>query len=145
MIFCSALLYINCWISVQNKQIKDVAFSSGNLIMIFLLITFCVCVSKFNWRITKKTQKTSNWKKTLQDDGRLSVAISLTNLAELYKNQGRYKEAEPFFLEALDMRKSLLGEEHPDIAQSLNNLALLHYSQGRYSEARIFLDVFCLC
>ena len=38
-------------------------------------------------------------------------------------------------VEALEMRKKLLGEEHPDVAQSINNLAGLYYGQGRYSEA----------
>ncbi len=60
---------------------------------------------------------------------------SLNNLALLYYSQGRYTEAEPLFIQALDLRKRLLGESHPDVATSLNNLALLYYSQGRYTEA----------
>nr|NCR96576.1 tetratricopeptide repeat protein [Microcystis aeruginosa L311-01] len=50
-------------------------------------------------------------------------------------SQGRYTEAEPLYLEALDLRKQLLGDNHPDVAQSLNNLAYLYQSQGRYKEA----------
>ena len=38
-------------------------------------------------------------------------------------------------MQALELRKRLLGDEHPDVATSLNNLALLYDSQGRYSEA----------
>jgi tetratricopeptide (TPR) repeat protein len=53
----------------------------------------------------------------------------------LYYSQGRYPEAEPLYLEALDLRKQLLGDNHPDVAQSLNNLAYLYQSQGRYPEA----------
>jgi tetratricopeptide (TPR) repeat protein len=37
--------------------------------------------------------------------------------------------------QALQLRRRLLGEEHPDIATSLNNLAGLYSSQGRYPEA----------
>jgi hypothetical protein len=48
---------------------------------------------------------------------------SLNNLAGLYHSQGRYTEAEPLYLEALDLRKQLLGDNHPDVALSLNNLA----------------------
>ncbi|MEH2152210.1 CHAT domain-containing protein, partial [Nostoc sp.] len=35
----------------------------------------------------------------------------------------------------LEMRKRLLGEEHPDVAQSLNQLATLYNRQGRYADA----------
>ena len=63
------------------------------------------------------------------------MATSLNNLAALYYSQGRYEEAEPLYLEALDLRKQLLGDNHPDVAQSLNNLAYLYQSQGRYTEA----------
>jgi len=50
-------------------------------------------------------------------------------------SQGRYSEAEPLYLEALEMRKRLFTGDHPDVAQSLNNLALFYHYQGRYSEA----------
>ncbi len=35
----------------------------------------------------------------------------------------------------MELRKRLLGEEHPDVASSLNNLAGLYKSQGKYTEA----------
>ncbi|TYT73011.1 tetratricopeptide repeat protein, partial [Microcystis aeruginosa] len=61
--------------------------------------------------------------------------LSLNNLAHLYHSQGRYTEAEPLYREALDLRKRLLGDNHPDVATSLNNLAALYCYQGRYTEA----------
>jgi tetratricopeptide (TPR) repeat protein len=39
------------------------------------------------------------------------------------------------FLQALELRKRLLGEEHPSVATTLNNLAYLYDSQGRYAQA----------
>ena len=57
-----------------------------------------------------------------------SVASSLAWLGYLYKSHGRYSDAEPLFLQALDIRRSQLGHDHPDTASSLNNLALLYKS-----------------
>ena len=71
-----------------------------------------------------------------------ALATSLNNLANLYHNQGRYSEAEPLYLDALEMRRRLFTSDHPNIATSLNNLALLYDSQGKYSEAEpLYLDV----
>jgi tetratricopeptide (TPR) repeat protein len=53
----------------------------------------------------------------------------------LYESQGRYESAEPLYLQALELRQRLLGENHPDVATSLNNLALLYNTQGNYTEA----------
>jgi tetratricopeptide (TPR) repeat protein len=64
-----------------------------------------------------------------------STALSLNNLAELYREQGRYAEAEPLHRRAIAIREGALGPGHPDVAQSLNNLALLYGRQGRYDEA----------
>ena len=41
---------------------------------------------------------------------------SLNNLAELYKVQGRYADAEPLFKRSLAIREKALGPDHPDVA-----------------------------
>ncbi len=64
-------------------------------------------------------------------------ATSQNNLAELYRVQGRYADAEPLYHKALALREQHLGEHHPHVGGSLNNLANLFYAQGRYSKARI--------
>ena len=67
-------------------------------------------------------------------------------MAGLYKSQGRYSEAEPLYIQALALRKRLLGEEHPSVAMSLNNLAYLYSDQGRYSDAEpLFIQALALC
>jgi hypothetical protein len=66
---------------------------------------------------------------------RPNTATALNNLADLYRNLGRYQEAESLHVRALKIREKVLSSEHPDTAQSLNNLALLYYQQGRYQEA----------
>ena len=71
----------------------------------------------------------------------IEFALSLNNLARLYYFQGRYNDAEPLFLQSLDIYKRQLGNDHPDVALSLNNLALLYESQGRYNDAEpLFLQ-----
>ncbi|MEH2086381.1 tetratricopeptide repeat protein, partial [Nostoc sp.] len=64
----------------------------------------------------------------------------------LYDSQGRYSEAEPLYIQALALRRKLLGEEHPSVASSLNNLAGLYRSQGRYSEAEpLYIQALDIC
>ncbi len=73
--------------------------------------------------------------------GRLELAnsaqldIALTKIAILYKNQGRYSEAEPLYVRSLAISEEQLGANHPSTATSLNNLAGLYRGMGRYSEA----------
>jgi tetratricopeptide (TPR) repeat protein len=62
------------------------------------------------------------------------VALSLSNLAELYQSQDRYAEAEPLLKRCLAISEKAFGPEHPDVV-SLNNLAGLYRNQGRYAEA----------
>ncbi|NJO31296.1 MAG: tetratricopeptide repeat protein, partial [Richelia sp. SL_2_1] len=40
----------------------------------------------------------------------------MNNLAGLYYSQGRYEAAEPLYIQALELYKQLLGENHPHVA-----------------------------
>jgi tetratricopeptide (TPR) repeat protein len=42
-----------------------------------------------------------------------SYATSLNNLGYLYKSMEDYQRAETFYLKTLEIRKKVLGEEHP--------------------------------
>jgi len=64
-----------------------------------------------------------------------AVATYLDNLANLYRDQGRYSEAESLFVQALEITKKVYGQQHPSVAESLNSLALLYKNQGRYCQA----------
>lgn len=63
------------------------------------------------------------------------VAGSLNNLAELYRVQGRYADAEPLYRRALAIVEKVLGPEHPLVAIALDNLGSLYKGQGRLSDA----------
>jgi CHAT domain-containing protein/tetratricopeptide (TPR) repeat protein len=62
-------------------------------------------------------------------------ASALSNLAKLYREQGRYSDAEPLFKRSLAIREQVLGLDHLDVAYSLNDLAGLHLEQGHYTDA----------
>ncbi len=64
----------------------------------------------------------------------LSVAETLNHLSMLRRREGRLTEAEKFQMEALRIRRHVLGD-HPDTAESLNNLGTLMMPMHRFAEA----------
>ena len=62
-------------------------------------------------------------------------ANSLSNLALLYRHQGRYSEAEALYKQAIKIGKISLPANHRSLATYLHSLAVLYHYQGRYSEA----------
>jgi Tetratricopeptide repeat len=59
----------------------------------------------------------------------------MANLASTYRNQGRWKEAEKLEAQVMEMRKRVLGEEHPDTLTSMNNLAFTWKGKGHNDKA----------
>jgi len=56
-------------------------------------------------------------------------------LANIYKEDGRLKDAEPLYLKAIEVGKDALGATNTTYAEALNNLALLYKDLGRNYEA----------
>jgi len=75
-----------------------------------------------------------------------AISVVLSNLALVYKSQGKFTAAEPLYLRALDINESAFGKNHERVAEVVNNLAALYREQTRYSEAgplyRRALDIF---
>ena len=63
------------------------------------------------------------------------MLTSIHNVATIYDALGRYGEAEPLFLKAVDARRRVLGVEHPLTARTLDRLASMYMKQQRYAEA----------
>ncbi|MBE9098235.1 tetratricopeptide repeat protein [filamentous cyanobacterium LEGE 07170] len=80
-------------------------------------------------------QQALELRETVLGETHPDVAISLNNLAELYRLQGNYAAAEPLYQRSLTILEAVLGETHPTVATSLNNLALLYQDQGNYAAA----------
>jgi CHAT domain-containing protein/tetratricopeptide (TPR) repeat protein len=67
-----------------------------------------------------------------------NYADALNNLANVYRAQGEYVEAEGLFKRALAIREQVLGASHPNVARTLANLGLVYRAQGRYADAEAF-------
>jgi len=74
-------------------------------------------------------------RKRLLGEAHPDYALSLNNLAALYRSMGNNARALPLFQQALEIQKKALGEAHPDYALSLNNLAWLYQSMGDHARA----------
>jgi len=65
----------------------------------------------------------------------IRTATALNNLAESYRAQGRFDEAEPLCRRAIEIGEKTLGLGHPHIASYINNLGGLLQATGRSDEA----------
>jgi tetratricopeptide (TPR) repeat protein len=63
------------------------------------------------------------------------LSDALATLADLYRAQARYEEAEPLYRRAIAIAEVGRGREHPRVAHVLNNLALVYRAQGFYAQA----------
>jgi tetratricopeptide (TPR) repeat protein len=68
-------------------------------------------------------------------ENELEKANTINQKAERLCKQGCYTEALHLAQQILEIRKKVLGSEHPGMAESLNNLAMLYYSLGDYLKA----------
>ena len=65
----------------------------------------------------------------------------MATMGDVYLKLGLYAQAQPLYLETLETRKRVLGDDHPTTLTSMNNLAILYWKQGRHDEAELlFLE-----
>ena len=60
---------------------------------------------------------------------------SMTNLAWVLRNQGRFSDAEKLQRETLNSQRSVLGPDHPDTLRTQNDLAATLEREGKLAEA----------
>ncbi|KIM95406.1 hypothetical protein OIDMADRAFT_206491 [Oidiodendron maius Zn] len=63
------------------------------------------------------------------------IADLLHKLGECSKIKGNYATAEVMYRQALQLRETVLGKEHPDTLTSMSNLAVSLHWQGKYAVA----------
>jgi eukaryotic-like serine/threonine-protein kinase len=64
---------------------------------------------------------------------------SMTNLAILYRSEGKYEEGEALFVKALEVQRRVLGDDNSDALDTMNALALLYMKQLKYARAEALL------
>src|SRR5262249_20947851 len=64
----------------------------------------------------------------------LDVAVPLANLASLYRDQGKFAEAELLYQRTLSIWEQAHGPGHPSVAYALANLITLYAQQGKFAE-----------
>jgi tetratricopeptide (TPR) repeat protein len=60
---------------------------------------------------------------------------TMSNVGVLYRNQGRYAEAESILSKTLEVRRRVLGEAHFDTLVSMHNLAAVYRDAEKYAQA----------
>ena len=60
---------------------------------------------------------------------------SMTNLASIYGDEGKYAQAEALTSQTLEIQRRVLGPEHPDTLMSMGNLALTYGEEDEYPQA----------
>ena len=60
---------------------------------------------------------------------------SVNDLADAYRVQSAYAQAEPLVINVLDTRRRVFGGDHPATLSSMNDLANLYLDEGKYAQA----------
>jgi len=71
----------------------------------------------------------------LVESGDHPAPNSMGKWARVYYQQEQYEEAELLSLKTLEIRRRVLGEEHPDTVKSINNLVELYEAWGKPQQA----------
>ena len=69
-----------------------------------------------------------------------NVALSLSNLAELYEALEEYAEAEQLYKRSLEILEKEFGQDNQFLVNTLWNMASLYNNIGREDEARRVMD-----
>jgi len=65
----------------------------------------------------------------------VGLATTFNNLANVYSIEGRLREAEGLYKEAIEIQKKKYGLDYVDLAVTFNNLASVYLTKGRLREA----------
>ena len=75
------------------------------------------------------------WDKNVGKPEDVKRAAILAGTGKLYRDEGRYKEAEKLYGQALAMKEKALGPNDLDIAAMLDNLGGVYRDEGRFTDS----------
>lgn len=83
-----------------------------------------------NWFL-RASEKAKSW----QGTNSYPYALALFNLAGCYKEQGRYPEAEPLYLQSLPVLATAFGQSSLEYTRCFYTLGSLYIDMGKFTEA----------
>jgi CHAT domain-containing protein len=114
---------------------KHLLFKNMKLLLaVFIALLSFFCQAQENQFNIKELQDKIIQFEKLKDIQNKEYTDCLHQLALIYQNQGNFYQAEPLFLQIIEIKKKVFGEKNIEYASSLNDLAALHYYQGKYSD-----------
>jgi tetratricopeptide (TPR) repeat protein len=66
----------------------------------------------------------------------LAIAETVALLGTVEQSKGEFEAADRYMRRALEVRRKVLGNDHPEAASSLHDLGNNDYKRGRYAEAK---------
>lgn len=77
-----------------------------------------------------------------QDACNVDIALSLSELGIVYRNEGNVDKAEKMYDKSLDMYSAIHGSEnpHPNVAKLYDQLGVVYHNQGRLEQAKEMHD-----
>jgi len=72
-------------------------------------------------------------------DNNSKIALSYSNLGEIFRNRGEYEKALEYFLKSVDIEKSIYGDNDPSVATSYKSIGNVYQTQGEYEKAMLYL------
>jgi tetratricopeptide (TPR) repeat protein len=138
--YFDSLVYQTCRVDVEKASAREEA----DLLNIHRVIRESSGFLKINQEVISAMQQ---W---MVDEGRAALAAAggetekvclMMCLGSLLIDQGKLREAEPLYRQALSTRRGTVGDTHPDTLISINNLAVLLRARGNMDEAeQLFLE-----
>ncbi|RDC65533.1 tetratricopeptide repeat protein [Adhaeribacter pallidiroseus] len=94
-----------------------------------------VSMGKYEAALQKASQVQQESKAKFGHDQSKEAADALHITGIVYYYKGEYDRALQFYQKALQLRRKILGDDHPGLCSSYNNIGIIYYRKGEYDQA----------